>query len=91
MSKIARSLYTPLSVATGVGGGLLAGAIFGQVWKRVGDNDPEPPDPKDLTQSTKTVITAAAIQGLIVGIVRAALQRAGARGYRAVTHEMPPS
>lgn len=91
MSKIARSLYTPLSVVTGVGGGLLAGAVFGQVWKRVGDNDPEPPDPKDLSQSTAVVITAAAIQGLIVGIVRATLQRAGARGYRAVTNEMPPS
>ncbi len=91
MSKIARSLYTPLSVATGVGGGLLAGAIFGQVWKRIGDNDPEPPDPKDLTQSTKTVIVAAAVQGLIVGLVRALVQRAGARGYHAMTHELPPA
>lgn len=91
MSKIARSLYTPLSVATGVGGGLIAGAIFGQIWKRIGDNDPEPPDPKDLTQSMKTVIVAAAAQGLIAGLVRAMLQRAGARGYQAVTHELPPS
>ncbi|OAN39533.1 DUF4235 domain-containing protein [Mycolicibacterium iranicum] len=91
MSKVARSLYTPLSVATGVGGGLLAGAIFGQIWQRIGDNDAEPPDAKDLTQSTKTVFVAAAIQGLIVGLVRAALQRAGARGYRAVTHELPPA
>ena len=91
MSKIARSLYTPLSVATGVGGGLLAGAIFGQVWKRVGVNDAEPPDPKDLSQSVTTVIAAAAIQGLIVGIVRAAVQRAGAHGYQAVTHETPPA
>ncbi|MBB2991059.1 hypothetical protein FHR72_002532 [Mycolicibacterium iranicum] len=91
MSKIARSLYTPLSVATGVGGGLLAGTIFGQIWKRIGDNDPEPPDPKDLTQSMKTVIVAAAAQGLIAGLVRALLQRAGARGYQAMTHELPPS
>lgn len=91
MSKVARSLYTPLSVATGVGGGLLAGAIFGQIWKRIGDNDPEPPDPKDLTQSMKTVIVAAAAQGLIAGLVRALLQRAGARSYRALTHELPPA
>ncbi|MGE2833871.1 DUF4235 domain-containing protein [Mycobacterium sp. SMC-4] len=91
MGKISRSLYQPLSVATGVGGGLLAGAIFGQIWKRIGANDPEPPDPKDLAQSTKTVMIAAAIQGLIVGIVRAMLQRAGAQGYQALTHELPPS
>lgn len=91
MSKIARSLYTPLSVATGIGGGLLAGAIFGQIWQRVGENDAEPPDPKDLSQSMKTVIAAAAVQGLIVGIVRALVQRASAHGYQAVTHERPPS
>jgi len=91
MSRVARSLYTPLSVATGVGGGLLAGAIFGQVWKRIGDNDAEPPDAKDLTQSMKTVIVAAAIQGLIVGLVRAMVQRAGAHGYHAMTHELPPA
>jgi Protein of unknown function (DUF4235) len=90
MSKLSRQLYTPMSVAMGVGGGLLAGAIFGQIWKRVGENDAEPPDPKDLTQSTKTVMIAAAIQGLIVGIVRASLQRAGAHGYQAVAHEPPP-
>jgi hypothetical protein len=80
-----------LSLATGVAGGLLAGQIFGQIWKRVGENDPEPPDPKDLTTSTAEVMTAAAIQGLIAGLVRAVLQRAGARGYQAVTHEPPPS
>lgn len=36
-------------------------------------------------------MTAAAIQGLIMGLVRAGLQRAGARGYQAVTHELPPT
>ncbi|MGE2731392.1 DUF4235 domain-containing protein [Mycolicibacterium vaccae] len=91
MSKLSRSLYQPLSVITGVGGGLLAGAIFGQIWKRIGANDPEPPDPKDLQQSVATVMTAAAIQGLIVGIVRASLQRAGAHSYQALTNEPPPS
>ena len=90
MSKVARSLYTPLSVATGVGGGLLAGQIFGQIWKRVGQDDPEPPDPKDLSYSTKSVLIAGAIQGLIVGLVRASLQRAGAKGYMALTNEPPP-
>lgn len=91
MSRLSRSLYTPLSVAIGVGGGLLAGQIFGQIWKRIGENDPEPPDPKDLTSSTASVMTAAAIQGLIMGVVRAVLQRAGAHGYQALTSEPPPT
>lgn len=91
MSKIARSLYTPLSVAAGVGGGLLAGSVFGRVWQRIGENDAEPPDPKDLSQSITTVIAAAAVQGIIVGIVRAMVQRASAHGYQAVMHERPPA
>lgn len=91
MTKIARSVYTPLSVATGVGGGLLAGAIFGQIWKRIGVDDSEPPDAKDLSQSMTTVIAVAALQGLIVGVVRALLQRASAHGYQAIAHERPPS
>lgn len=90
MSKLSRQLYTPLSVVTGVGGGLLAGQIFGQIWKRIGDNDPEPPDPKDLSYSTRQVLLVGALQGLIVGVVRASLQRAGARGYMALTNEPPP-
>jgi hypothetical protein len=91
MGKVSRSLYSPLSMAAGVGGGVLAGQIFGQVWKRIGDNDPEPPDPADLDQSFRTVLIAGAAQGLIAGLVRAGLQRAGARGYQAVAHERPPT
>ena len=90
MSKLSRKMYTPMSVATGVGGGLLAGQIFGQIWKRIGNNEPEPPDPKDLSYSTTSVLLVGALQGLIVGLVRASLQRAGARGYQALTNEPPP-
>lgn len=86
MSDISRNIYKPLSVAVSVSGGLIAGAVFNQVWKRVSDSE-EAPDPKDLTQSTREVMVAAAIQGLILGVTRAALNRTAARGYRAVTHE----
>jgi hypothetical protein len=72
-----------------VAGGLLAGAVFNQVWKRIGDADEAPPDPKDLRRSSREVLTAAAMQGLIFGLVRAAVDRAAARGYHAVTHDNP--
>ena len=35
------------SIATSVAGGLLAGAVFNQVWQRLSDTEQEPPDPKD--------------------------------------------
>ena len=89
MSRQSKVLYRPLSLATSVAGGVLAGAVFNQAWKRIGDHDQPPPDPKDLNRSTRAVLLAAGLQGLVFGLVRAAVDRAGARGYRAVTNESP--
>lgn len=89
MSRTLKALYTPLSIATSVGGGLAAGAVFNQIWKRIGDNGEAPPDPKDLNRSAGAALSAAALQGLVFGLVRAAVDRAGAQGYRAVTHQSP--
>jgi hypothetical protein len=86
MGAASKATYQALSIGVGVAGGLLAGAIFGQIWKRVAGED-EAPDPKDLTTSTREVFVAAALQGLLIGVVRAAMNRAAAHGYAAVTHE----
>jgi len=86
MSVVSKTFYKPLSLATSVLGCVAAGAVFGQIWKRISD-DPDTPDPKDLRRSNGEVLAAAALQGLVFGLVRAAVDRAGAKGYRAVTHE----
>jgi Protein of unknown function (DUF4235) len=89
MSAVSKALYTPLQIATSVAGGLLAGKVFTEIWQRLSPSDTEPPDPKDLDRPARQAITAAALQGLVFGLVRAAVDRAGAHGYRAVTHESP--
>jgi len=89
MSATSKALYKPLSIATSVAGGLLAGKVFTEIWQRVSPSDQEPPEPKDLTRSTREALIAAAVQGLIFGLVRAAVDRAGAKGYRALTHDDP--
>jgi len=89
MSALSKVMYMPLQIATSVAGGLLAGAAFNQVWKRVGDSSEPPPNPKDLTRSGRQALVAAGLQGLIFGLVKAAVDRAGARGYRAVTRQNP--
>jgi len=89
MSVISKAMYLPLSIGTSVAGGLLAGALFTQVWKRIGDTNEAPADPKNLNRSGREALVAAALQGLVFGVVRAAVDRAGARGYRAVTHQNP--
>jgi Protein of unknown function (DUF4235) len=90
MSATSKAFYKPLSIATSVTGGLLAGAVFSQIWKRLSNEEPAPPDPTDLSNSTRAALLGAGLQGLIFGVVKAAVDRAGARGYQAVTHESAP-
>jgi hypothetical protein len=85
----AKGLYKPLSIVSSVLGGLLAGKIFTEIWQRVSPSDEEPPEPQDLSRSTREAFIAAAVQGLIVGLVRAALARGQAKGFQALTHEDP--
>ena len=81
-----KSLYKPLSIGMSVVGGLIAGKIFTEIWQRVNPDDEEP-DPKDLSRSAREVFIAAAAQGIIVGLVRAALARGQAKGFAALTDE----
>ncbi len=89
MSSVSKAMYMPLQLATSVAGGLIAGWVFNEIWQRVSPSDQEPPDPKDLNRSGREAISAAALQGLVFGLVRAAVSRASAHGYHAVTHETP--
>ena len=84
-----KALYKPLSIGMSVLGGLIAGKIFTEIWQRINPDDEEPPEPQDLSRSARELFIAAAIQGLIVGLVRAALARTQAHGYRALTNNDP--
>lgn len=82
----AKTFYKPLSIVSSVLGGVIAGKIFAEIWQRMNPDDEEP-DPMDLSRSLREVMIAAAVQGLIVGMVRAALARGQAKGFAAITDE----
>ncbi|HEX9358051.1 MAG TPA: DUF4235 domain-containing protein [Streptosporangiaceae bacterium] len=88
MSKPAVLLYKPLGLAVSVAGGVLAGAIFKQVWKRVAGED-EAPEATDRSRSWREVLVAAAVQGAIFAAVKAATDRGGAVGFRRLTGAWP--
>ncbi|SEF23220.1 Protein of unknown function [Amycolatopsis pretoriensis] len=83
-----KALYKPLSWVVGALGGILAGQVFKQVWKRVAGEE-DAPDATDRDYTWQQVIIAAAVQGAIFAAVKAATERAGAIGYQKATGDWP--
>jgi Protein of unknown function (DUF4235) len=83
-----KALYKPLGFLVSVLGGVLANAVFDRVWRAVSD-EPEVPSARSARHTTRQVLLAAALQGAVFATVKAAVDRAGARGYKHVTGTDP--
>lgn len=82
------TLYKPLGLVFSVAGGILAGKVFQHVWKLISNED-EPPDATSEDYDLSEILFAAAIQGAVFGLVKAAIDRGGARGFQKVTGVWP--
>jgi predicted metal-dependent enzyme (double-stranded beta helix superfamily) len=80
--------YKALSLALSLLAGATAGALSKRVW-RLATGDRETPDATDRRQGWTRVLVAAAIEGAVFGLVKAATDRAGAQAYERVTGEWP--
>ncbi|WP_433057807.1 DUF4235 domain-containing protein [Dactylosporangium sp. CS-033363] len=85
MNKV---LYKPFSIAFSVAGGVAAGIVFKQVWRRLSGED-EAPAATSREYGWGEVLAAAALQGAIFAVVKAAIDRGGAAGVRRLTGEWP--
>lgn len=83
-----RIIYKPLGMLVGVLGGLAASAAFKKVWQLVTGDD-EPPKATDKDFGWREILLAATVQGAIFGLVKAAIDRGGAAGYRKLTGTWP--
>ncbi|WP_425488116.1 DUF4235 domain-containing protein [Micromonospora jinlongensis] len=83
-----RVAYRPVGVLLGIAAGTVAGAIFRQVWK-VTAGDGEAPNATDEDRRWGEILAAAALQGAIFAVVRAAVDRGGAVGVRRMTGSWP--
>jgi hypothetical protein len=85
---VAKLIYRPIGLLVSVLGGILAGALFKQMWKRVSDKE-DPPRAKESEYGWREVLPAAALQGALFGLVKAAVDRSGARAFQKVTGSWP--
>lgn len=91
-STSAKILYRPFGLVSSMVGGLIASQVFKQVYKRVSKgHKPDAPGPLQSEYRMREVLVAAAIQGLIFSVVKAGIDRAGARTFQRFTGEWPGS
>jgi len=88
VSKAAKIVYRPIGLLGGVLAGTVSGVVFKQVWKRIANAD-DAPGALQSEYRMREVVLAAAIQGAIFAATKAAIDRAGARGFTALTGTWP--
>jgi Protein of unknown function (DUF4235) len=81
-------LYKPLGLGFSVLGGILAGTIFKQIWKRISGEE-EAPKATESEYAWKEILPAAAAEGAVFGLVKAAVDRGGAQGFEKLTGVWP--
>jgi Protein of unknown function (DUF4235) len=81
-------LYKPLGLLVSVLGGLVAGTIFKQIWKLAAHED-DAPQATDADRGWREILIAAALQGAIFAVVKAALDRTAAQGTEKLTGTWP--
>ncbi|MEU8353530.1 MULTISPECIES: DUF4235 domain-containing protein [Streptomyces] len=86
-----KTLYKLFSLGLGLAGGLIAGSLFQQLWKRVGRNEEDAPDPTDEDHPWREILPAAVLRGAVVGGVRAVIARGAAIGIKRITGSWPTS
>jgi Protein of unknown function (DUF4235) len=85
---MAKALYTPLSLVFSVLAAVAASAVFKQVWKLVAGEE-EAPKALESEYGWREVLPAAALQGAVFALVKATIQRSGAKGFERLTGVWP--
>ena len=80
-------IYKPISIILGLLGAQVAKAVFTRVWQPI--DDEEAPKPTQEEQTWARVLTVAVIQGAVFQVVKATIQRSGAKAWAYLTGVWP--
>jgi hypothetical protein len=72
-------IYKPFGIVLGLLAGLASKKLFDVVWGIF--DDEEPPKPTTQEADWPKILAAAAVQGVTFKVTRAAVDRAGAKGW----------
>ncbi len=86
-SVVTKLLYKPIGIICGLLAGRVATALFSALWSRV--DDQEPPKASHEQAPLGKVVAATALEAAVFQTVRAAVDRAGARGFANLTGVWP--
>jgi hypothetical protein len=84
---VAKTLYKPVGMVVGALGGVLAGLLFKKLWSVVSHD--EAPTPTQADRSWGAILIAAAAEGAVYALVRAAINRGTAVAFEQATGEWP--
>ncbi|MGI8458027.1 MAG: DUF4235 domain-containing protein [Propionibacteriaceae bacterium] len=88
MSTLAKIAYRPVGLLGSIAAGSLAGAIVKQIWKRAAEEG-DAPDALQSEYSLRSVLIAAAVQGIVFAVIKALIDRGGANAFQRLTGEWP--
>jgi hypothetical protein len=80
-------IYKPIGIVLGILAGLVGRKLFDFVWTKLSDE--EPPEPTTKYATWASVLTAAAIQGVIFRLTKVVVDRYGAIGWNWLTGTWP--
>ena len=88
MVSAAKLAYRPVGIVASIAAGAIASAVFKQIWKRVADED-DAPDAMQSEYGLGQILLAATLQGAIFALVKALIDRGGAKGFQRLTGSWP--
>ena len=89
-TQAVKILYRPFALVLGTAGGLVAARTFREIWVRATPHHrTSAPTALESQYNARQGLVAAAVQGAVFGVVKAGIDRAGARAFQRWTGEWP--
>jgi len=87
-SAAVKLMYEPVALVASVIGGMLASALFGRIWRALAGKR-NVPQAMDQATTWAAILPAAALHGVIFGVVKALVDRASAKEFQRLTGLWP--